>query len=46
MASGLDLKKSVQSEKELSLALSEKYRDYPGVTSQWILFLCRMPVAT
>jgi pimeloyl-ACP methyl ester carboxylesterase len=34
----LDLKKSVQSEKELSLALSEKYRDYPGVTSQWILF--------
>lgn len=34
----LDLKKSVQSEKELSLVLSEKYRDYPGVTSQWILF--------
>lgn len=34
----LDLKKSVQSEKELYLALSEKYRDYPGVTSQWILF--------
>ena len=35
----LDLKKSVQSEKELSLALADKYREYPGVTSQWILFL-------
>lgn len=34
----LDLKKSVQSEKELSLALADKYRDYPGVTSAWILF--------
>jgi pimeloyl-ACP methyl ester carboxylesterase len=34
----LDLKKSVQSEKELSLALADKYRGYPGVTSQWILF--------
>jgi pimeloyl-ACP methyl ester carboxylesterase len=34
----LDLKKSVPSEKELSLALADKYRDYPGVTSTWILF--------
>jgi pimeloyl-ACP methyl ester carboxylesterase len=34
----LDLKNSVQSEKELSLSLSERYRDYPGVTGQWILF--------
>ncbi len=34
----LDLKKSVQSEKELSLALADNYRDYPGVTSAWILF--------
>ena len=34
----LDLKKSVQSEKELSLALADKSREYPGVTSQWILF--------
>lgn len=34
----LDLKKSASSEKELSLALADKYKDYPGVTSQWILF--------
>lgn len=34
----LDLKKSAQSEKDLSLALADKYRGYPGVTSQWILF--------
>jgi pimeloyl-ACP methyl ester carboxylesterase len=34
----LDLKKSVQSEQELSLALADKYKDYPGVTSAWILF--------
>jgi len=26
----LDLKKSVQSEKELSLALADKYREYPA----------------
>jgi len=35
----LDLKKSVQSEQELSLALADKYKDHPGVTSTWILFL-------
>ncbi len=34
----LDLKKSVRSEKELSLSLADKYKDYPSVTSQWILF--------
>ncbi len=34
----LDLKKSAQSEKELSLALADKCKDYPGVTSSWILF--------
>jgi pimeloyl-ACP methyl ester carboxylesterase len=34
----LDLKQSVQSEQELSLKLAEAYRDYPGVTSSWIMF--------
>ena len=34
----LDLKKSVHSEKELALALADQYKDYPGVTSEWILF--------
>jgi pimeloyl-ACP methyl ester carboxylesterase len=34
----LDLKRSVQSEKELSLALADSYKDYPGITSAWILF--------
>lgn len=34
----LSLKKSAQSEQELSLALADAYQDYPGVTSQWILF--------
>ena len=34
----LDLKKSAQSEQALSLALAEAYKDYPGVTSAWILF--------
>ena len=34
----LDLKRSVQSEQELSLALADKYKDLPGVTSAWILF--------
>jgi len=29
---------SVQSEQELSLALADKYKDYPGITSAWILF--------
>ncbi len=34
----LNLKKSARSEKELSLALADRYKDYPGVTSTWILF--------
>jgi len=37
----LDLKKSAQSEKELSLAWADRYKDYPGVTSTWILFFAR-----
>jgi pimeloyl-ACP methyl ester carboxylesterase len=37
----LDLKKSAQSEKELSLALADRYKAYPGVTSTWILFFAR-----
>jgi pimeloyl-ACP methyl ester carboxylesterase len=34
----LSLKKSAQSEQELSLALADAYKNYPGVTSAWILF--------
>jgi len=34
----LHLKMSVQSEQELALALADAYKDYPGVTSTWILF--------
>ena len=34
----LTLKKTAQSEQELSLALADTYKDYPGVTSAWILF--------
>ncbi len=34
----LHLKKSAQSQHELSLALADAYKDYPGVTSAWILF--------
>jgi pimeloyl-ACP methyl ester carboxylesterase len=34
----LDLKRSAQSEQELSLALADAYQDHPGVTSAWILF--------
>ncbi len=34
----LALKKSASSEEELSLALADRYKDYPGVTSAWILF--------
>lgn len=34
----LSLKKSAQSEQELALALANAYKDYPGVTSAWILF--------
>ncbi len=34
----LRLKKSAQSEQALSLALAEAYKEYPGITSGWILF--------
>lgn len=34
----LSLKRSAQSEQELSLALADAYKDYPGTTSQWTLF--------
>lgn len=34
----LDLKRSAQSEQELSLALAEEYKCCPSVTSAWILF--------
>lgn len=34
----LSLKKRAQSEQELALALADAYKDYPGVTSTWILF--------
>lgn len=37
----LELKRSARSEQELSLALADRYKDYPGVTSQWILFFAR-----
>ncbi len=34
----LKLKKSARTENELSLALADKYSEYPGITSTWILF--------
>lgn len=34
----LQLKRAAQSEQDLALALADAYRDYPGVTSTWILF--------
>ena len=37
----LSLKKSAQSEQGLALALADAYKDYPGVTSAWILFFSR-----
>lgn len=37
----LKLKKSAGSAEELSWALANEYRDYPGVTSQWIMFFAR-----
>jgi pimeloyl-ACP methyl ester carboxylesterase len=37
----LKLKSSARSEEELSWALAREYRDYPGVTSQWIMFFAR-----
>ena len=37
----LHLKMSAQSEQELALTLANAYKDYPGVTSAWILFFAR-----
>ncbi len=34
----LNLKNSAQSEQELSLLLADAFKDYPGVTSTWIMF--------
>jgi pimeloyl-ACP methyl ester carboxylesterase len=34
----LNLKSGAQSEQALALALANAYKDYPGVTSAWILF--------
>jgi len=34
----LELKKSAQSKQDLSLALADNFKDYPGVTSQWLLY--------
>ena len=34
----LDLKRTAQSEQDLSLRLADAYKDYPGVTSAWIMF--------
>jgi pimeloyl-ACP methyl ester carboxylesterase len=37
----LELKRSAHSEQELAVALAERYGNYPGVTSQWLLFFAR-----
>ncbi|HNR12214.1 MAG TPA: alpha/beta hydrolase [Thermodesulfobacteriota bacterium] len=37
----LNLKKSAHSEQDLALALADAYKDYPGITSAWILFFAR-----
>jgi pimeloyl-ACP methyl ester carboxylesterase len=34
----LDLKNSAQSEQELTVLLADAYKDYPSVTSAWIIF--------
>ena len=34
----LDLKNSAQSEQDLTLLLADAFKDYPGVTSAWIMF--------
>jgi len=34
----LNLKSSAQSEQELTLLLADAFKDYPGVTSPWIMF--------
>lgn len=37
----LELKRSAHSETELALALADRYWNFPGVTSQWLLFFAR-----
>jgi pimeloyl-ACP methyl ester carboxylesterase len=37
----LKLKKLAQSEHELALLLANEYKEYPGVTSTWLLFFAR-----
>lgn len=37
----LELKRSTHSEQDLALALAERYGNFPGVTSQWLLFFAR-----
>jgi pimeloyl-ACP methyl ester carboxylesterase len=37
----LRLKQLAQSEHELALWLAQEYKDYPGVTSTWLLFFAR-----
>lgn len=37
----LELKRSAHSEQELGLALADRYGNFPGVTSQWLLFFAR-----
>jgi pimeloyl-ACP methyl ester carboxylesterase len=37
----LELKRSTHSEQDLALALADRYGNFPGVTSQWLLFFAR-----
>lgn len=37
----LELKRSAHSEQELTLALAERYGNFPGVTSQWLLYFAQ-----
>ena len=37
----LKLKKLAQTEQELALLLAQEYKDYPGVTSAWVLYFAR-----
>lgn len=34
----LDVKNSAQSQQDLALRLADAYKDYPGITSAWIMF--------
>lgn len=37
----LELKRAAHSERELAVALAERYGNYPGVTSQWLLYFAQ-----